>query len=151
MSQSLAKVYLHLVFHVKFTSVVIREEDSPNLYFYIDGIIVNKNAMVLQIGETSDHVHILCTFPRTISMSDLVEDIKKCSSSWIKTINPYYSKFAWQSGYGIFSVSSSMVESVKMYIIDQKEHHRKRTFQEEYEAFLKAYHIGYNPDYVFRD
>lgn len=84
-------------------------------------------------------------------MSDLVEDIKKCSSSWIKTINPYYSQFAWQSGYGIFSVSSSMVESVKMYIVDQKEHHRKRTFQEEYEAFLKAYHIEYNHDYVFRD
>ena len=75
MSQSLAKVYLHLVFHVKYTSVVIREEDSPNLYSYIDGIIVNKNAMVLQIGGTSDHVHILCTLPRTISMSDLVEDI----------------------------------------------------------------------------
>ncbi|MBR5971268.1 MAG: transposase [Paludibacteraceae bacterium] len=151
MAQSLAKVYLHLIFHVKYDSVIIREEDRPKLYSYIDGIIVNKNSTVLQIGGTSDHIHILCTLPRTISMSSLVEDIKKCSSSWIKTINPCYSKFAWQGGYGVFSVSSSIVDNVKMYILGQKEHHRKKTFQEEYEAFLKAYHIEYNPDYVFSD
>lgn len=151
MAQSLAQVYIHLVFHIKYTSVTICEEDLPKLFAYIDGIIVNKNAMVLQIGGTTDHLHILCTLPRTLSMSDFVEDIKKNSSKWIKTISPYYSLFAWQGGYGIFSVSASQVDKVKEYVMNQKEHHRKRTFQEEYEAFLKAYNIEYSPEYVFKD
>ena len=151
MAQSLAQVYIHLVFHTKYSSVTIREEDLPELFAYIDGIIVNKNAMVIQIGGVPNHIHILCTLPRTISMADFVEDIKKCSSKWIKTIAPYYSQFAWQGGYAVFSVSASVVEKVKAYVQNQKEHHRKKTFQEEYEAFLKAYNIEYNPEYVFRD
>ena len=151
MAQSLAQVYIHLVFHTKYSSVTIREEDLPLLFAYIDGIIVNKNAMVIQIGGIPNHIHILCTLPRTISMADFVEDIKKCSSKWIKTIAPYYSQFAWQGGYAVFSVSASVVEKVKAYVQNQKEHHRKKTFQEEYEAFLKAYNIEYNPEYVFKD
>ncbi len=151
MAQSLAQVYIHLVFHTKYSSVTIREEDLPKLFAYIDGIIVNKNAMVIQIGGVPNHIHILCTLPRTISMADFVEDIKKCSSKWIKTIAPYYSQFAWQGGYAVFSVSASAVEKVKTYVQNQKEHHHKKTFQEEYEAFLKAYNIEYNPEYVFKD
>ena len=107
--------------------------------------------MVIQIGGVPNHIHILCTLPRTVSMADFVEDIKKCSSKWIKTLNPYYSQFAWQGGYGIFSVSASTVEKVKRYVMNQKEHHRKKTFREEYEAFLQAYNIVYNPEFVFRD
>ena len=84
-------------------------------------------------------------------MADFVEDIKKCSSKWIKTIAPYYSHFAWQGGYAVFSVSASGVEKVKAYVQNQKEHHRKKTFEEEYVAFLKAYNIEYNPEYVFKD
>ena len=151
MAQSLAQVYIHLVFHTKYSSVTIREEDLSKLFAYIDGIIVNKNAMVIQIGGVPNHIHILCTLPRTISMADFVEDIKKCSSKWIKTIAPYYSQFAWQGGYAVFSVSASGVEKVKVYVQNQKEHHRKKTFQEEYEAFLKAYNIEYNSEYVFKD
>jgi REP element-mobilizing transposase RayT len=151
MAQSLAQVYIHLVFHTKYSSVTIREEDLPALFAYIDGIIVNKNAMVIQIGGVPNHIHILCTLPRTISMADFVEDIKKCSSKWMKTIAPYYSEFAWQGGYAVFSVSASGVEKVKAYVQNQKEHHRKKTFKEEYEAFLKAYNIEYNPEYVFKD
>lgn len=151
MPQSLAQVYIHLVFHTKYNSVTIREEDLPKLFAYIDGIIVNKNAMVIQIGGVPNHLHILCTLPRILSMADFVEDIKKCSSKWIKTIAPYYFQFAWQGGYGVFSVSASAVDKVKKYIMTQKEHHRKKTFQEEYEAFLRAYNIEYNPEYVFKD
>jgi len=151
MAQSLAQVYIHLVFHTKYNSVTIREDDLPELFAYIDGIIVNKNSMVIQIGGVPNHIHILCTLPRTISMADFVEDIKKCSSKWIKTLSPYYSKFAWQGGYAIFSVSASQVQKVKDYVTNQKEHHRKKTFQEEYEAFLQAYNIEYNPEYVFKD
>ena len=151
MAQSLAQVYIHLVFHTKYNSVTIREDELPALFAYIDGIIVNKKSMVIQIGGVPNHIHILCTLPRTVSMADFVEDIKKCSSKWIKTLNPYYSQFAWQGGYGIFSVSASAVEKVKQYVMSQKEHHRKMTFREEYEAFLQAYNIEYNPEYVFRD
>ncbi|MBP5724126.1 MAG: transposase [Bacteroidales bacterium] len=151
MAQSLAQVYSHLVFHTKYNSVTIREEDLPALFAYVDGIIVNKKSMVIQIGGVPNHIHILCTLPRTVSMADFVEDIKKSSSKWIKTLNPYYSQFAWQGGYGIFSVSASAVEKVKRYVMNQKEHHRKKTFREEYEAFLQAYNIVYNPEFVFRD
>ena len=151
MAQSLAQVYSHLVFHTKYNSVTIREEDLPALFAYVDGIIVNKKSMVIQIGGVPNHIHILCTLPRTVSMADFVEDIKKSSSKWIKTLNPYYSQFAWQGGYGIFSVSASAVENVKRYVMNQKEHHRKKTFREEYEAFLQAYNIVYNPEFVFRD
>ncbi|MBQ6726398.1 MAG: transposase [Bacteroidales bacterium] len=151
MAQSLAQVYIHLVFHTKYSSVTIREEDLPKLFAYIDGIVVNQNAMVIQIGGVPNHIHILCTLPRIVSMANFVEEIKKCSSRWIKTLDSYYSKFAWQGGYGIFSVSASQVQKVKDYVTNQKEHHRKKTFQEEYEAFLKAYNIEYNPEYVFKD
>ncbi len=151
MAQSLAQVYIHLVFHTKYSSVTIREEDLPKLFAYIDGIVVNQNAMVIQIGGVPNHIHILCTLPRIVSMANFVEEIKKCSSRWIKTLDYYYSKFAWQGGYGIFSVSASQVQKVKDYVTNQKEHHRKKTFQEEYEAFLKAYNIEYNPEYVFKD
>ena len=151
MAQSLAQVYIHLVFHTKYSSVTIREEDLPKLFAYIDGIVVNQNAMVIQIGGVPNHIHILCTLPRIVSMANFVEEIKKCSSRWIKTLDSYYSKFAWQGGYGIFSVSASQVQKVKDYVTNQKEHHRKKTFQEEYEAFLKAYNIEYDPKYVFKD
>ena len=151
MAQSLAQVYIHLVFHTKYSSVTIREEDLPKLFAYLDGIVVNQNAMVIQIGGVPNHIHILCTLPRIVSMANFVEEIKKCSSRWIKTLDSYYSKFAWQGGYGIFSVSASQVQKVKDYVTNQKEHHRKKTFQEEYEAFLKAYNIEYDPEYVFKD
>ena len=151
MAQSLAQVYIHLVFHTKYSSVTIREDDLPKLFAYLDGIVVNQNAMVIQIGGVPNHIHILCTLPRIVSMANFVEEIKKCSSRWIKTLDSYYSKFAWQGGYGIFSVSASQVQKVKDYVTNQKEHHRKKTFQEEYEAFLKAYNIEYDPEYVFKD
>ena len=117
MAQSLSKIYVHLVFHTKYSSVTILEKDLPKLFAYIDGIIVNNKAMVIQIGGIHNHLHILCTLPRTISTASFVEDIKKCSSKWIKTLDPYYSNFAWQGGYGIFSVSASQITKVKNYII----------------------------------
>ena len=151
MAHSLAQIYIHLIFHVKYSSVTIREEDLPKLFAYINGIIINKKAAVIQIGGIPNHLHILCTLPRTIAMADFVEDIKKCSSKWIKTLNPYYDQFAWQAGYGAFSVSASAVERAKDYVMTQKEHHQKIDFRTEYEQWLKAYNIEYNPDYVFKD
>lgn len=151
MAQSLSQIYIHLVFHIKNEGIAILEDDCPKVYAYIDGILRNKGSFVIQIGGMPDHIHVLCTLPRTISTADLVEDIKKCSSKWLKTINSRYTKFAWQSGYGVFSVSDSQVEKTKQYILNQIEHHKKRTFQDEYIEFLKHYHIEYNEDYLFSD
>ena len=151
MAQSLSQIYIHLVFHTRNDGITLLEEDCPKMFAYLDGIIVNKGAMVIQIGGRPDHIHILCTLPRTISVADFVEDIKKCSSKWIKTQHPRYAKFAWQGGYGVFSVSSSQLQKTKEYVMNQKVHHEKRTFREEYEDFLKLYHIEYHPNYVFKD
>lgn len=151
MPQSLSQIYIHLVFHVRYDGITVKEQDLPRLYAYLDGIIANKHSLVIQIGGTQDHVHILCTLPRTISVSDFVEDIKKCSSKWLKTVSPDYGKFAWQGGYGVFSVSVSQLDNTRKYICSQKEHHQNKSFQEEYEAFLKAYNVKYDPQYVFSD
>ena len=151
MPQSLSKIYIHLVFHVKYNPVTILENDLPQLFAYIDGIILNNKGCVIQIGGIPNHIHILCTLPRTISMASFVEEIKKGSSKWIKTINPYYSAFAWQGGYGVFSVSQSNVEKVRKYILNQKHHHQNQTFEDEYISFLDSYQIEYNKDYIFKD
>ena len=119
------------------------------MFAYMDGIIVNKGSSVIQIGGRPDHIHILCTLPRTISVADLVEDIKKCSTKWVKTVDERYAKFAWQGGYGVFSICASQLEKAKNYVLNQKEHHKKKTFREEYEELLRHYNVEYNPEYVF--
>ena len=151
MSQSLSKIYVHIVFNIKYSSVTILEKDLPKLFSYIDGIIVNSKAAVMQIGGISNHIHLLCTLPRTLSAAKFVEEIKRSSSIYIKTLDRHYAKFAWQGGYAIFSVSESQLDKVKNYIINQKEHHRKKTFEEEYIDFLKAYNIEYDKNYVLKD
>ncbi len=151
MAHSLSQIYLHIVFHTQYDGVLLQEEDCLKMYAYIDGILRNKGSLIIQIGGRPDHIHILCTLPRTITVAELVEDIKKCSSKWVKTIGSRYSRFAWQGGYGAFSVSASQLEKTKQYIVNQQEHHRTRTFREEYEAFLKLYNVEYDERYVFEE
>ena len=102
-------------------------------------------------GMPESPQHILCTHPRTVTTAKLVEEIKRCSSRWLKTLSPYYINFAWQGGYAIFSVSASKVNSVDKYIMNQNEHHKKKSFEEEYIEFLNAYNIKYDKDYVLKD
>ena len=151
MSQSLSQIYVHLIFHKKYNSVAILEKDLPKLFAYIDGIIINNKSFVVQIGGVSNHIHILCTHPRTVTTAKLVEEIKRCSSKWLKTLNHYYLNFAWQGGYAIFSVSASQVHKVEKYIMNQKEHHKKQSFEEEYIEFLKEYNIEYDENYLLKD
>ena len=151
MAQSLSQIYLQIIFHTQYGGVIIQEDDGPKLYAYIDGILKNRGSLIVQIGGRPDHIHVLCTLPRTITVAELVEDIKKCSSRWVKTIDSRYSRFAWQGGYGVFSVSASPLEKTKQHIVNQQEHHRVRTFREEYEAFLKLYNVEYDAKYVFEE
>ena len=149
MAQSLSQIYIHLVFHTK--KQLIRREHLKQLWAYIAGIVIKKKCIVDVVGGEPDHVHILCTLPRTQSTSDFVEDIKRESSRWIKTIAPFYNAFAWQRGYAVYSVSHSKIGVVNNYISNQEEHHKKITFRDEYEQWLKEYNVEYNTEYLWTD
>ena len=151
MASSLVKIDVHLVFHVKSTSVVIRDMDIVPIHKYMGGVLKSIDAIPICIGGINNHVHILCSLPSTITMADLVRAVKANTSRWIKTLDPYYRYFEWQKGYGAFSVSPSLLSRTIRYINTQAEHHRKTLPKDEFIAFLNAYHIEYNPDYVLSD
>lgn len=150
MSQSLAKIYLHIIFHAR-KDCYIHEQDLSNLQGYLSGILKQKESTAIKIGGTENHIHMLCTLPRTLSVSDFVRDIKASSSHWLSMQGGCYRNFKWQNGYGAFSVSQSQVEKTKEYIGNQKEHHRRRTWKEEYTAFLQLYGIAFDERYVFEE
>ena len=152
MPQSLSKVYLHLVFHIKTISPQIRETDLERVHAYI-GQLVNKTGCVnIWVGGIEDHVHALCLLSRNETISHLVEEIKRNSSRWIKTIDErYYKNFAWQSGYGCFSVSQSVVDKTLAYIKNQSQHHKNQSFEAEYKSFLTLYEVDYDEEFLFRD
>ena len=151
MSQSLSKLYVHIIFHIKYTSVPIRKSTANELYAYIGTLIKNQNSIPILINGVEDHIHILCVMSKNIALSNLVEKIKSNSSRWIKTKDIYYKNFAWQGGYAGFSVSASVHDKTKEYIRNQEEHHKKKTFQEEYIMFLKEYGIEYDEKYLWTD
>ena len=151
MAQSLSKIYLHVIFHVKYTSPTIKEEHWERVHNYIGGLVDTTVCHVLCVGGVENHVHVLLMFSRTETVAYVVEEMKRNSSRWIKTISPQYEDFAWQGGYGVFSVSQSQIHKVVRYIEKQKEHHRKHSFQEEYLEFLRLHDIEYDEKYVFSD
>ena len=151
MPQSLSKIYLHIVFHIKTTSPKIHESDLGRVQSYIGGLIKAEGCRPIVVGGIDDHVHVLCLLSTSETISKLVEEMKRNSSRWIKSIDAWYRDFEWQGGYGVFSVSQSVVDKTKLYIENQQEHHRHTTFEEEYLSFLKLYGIEYDERYVFSD
>jgi len=143
MSQSLSKLYVHLIFHIKNSFVLIRKQDKKDLYAYMGSIIKDTGSMPILINGMGDHVHI--------ALAKLIEEIKRHSSRWIKTIDQHYKDFAWQGGYAGFSVSQSLHDKTKLYIENQEEHHKKLTFRQELEDFLIEYGIDYNEQYLWTD
>ena len=148
MSQSFSKIYCHIVFHTKNNMKFIREDIEDELYAYLGGVLRNCKSISFQIGGTSDHIHILCTLPRTMAPADLAEELKKSTSKWIKTKGSHYRDFYWQEGYGAFSVGWSQVETIKWYIRNQKQHHSKVSFIEEYKRLLNENGIEYVEKYL---
>jgi REP element-mobilizing transposase RayT len=148
MPQSLSRVLVHLVFSTKHREPLISQEVRPRLHAYIVGILDNLKSPSLQTGGVEDHIHILCALGRTISQADLVEEVKKSSSKWMKAEGGVPS-FSWQAGYGAFSIGESQVDTVIRYIRNQEEHHRKVTYQEEYRRFLERYKVAYDERYVW--
>ena len=151
MSQSLSKLYVHIIFHIKSPSTKIRKEEKSELYSYIGSIIKDNESIPIMINGVEDHVHILCVMSKNIALAKIVEEIKRHSSRWIKTKGSHYKKFAWQGGYGGFSVSQSLHDKTKQYIQNQEKHHQKISFMEEYLLFLKKYGMDYNEKYLWDD
>jgi REP element-mobilizing transposase RayT len=117
------------------------------LHAYLGGTCNNLGCSVLRVGGVADHVHILCRFGRTLSVADLVKELKRESSQWLK---PKVSRdFYWQSGYGVFSISPAHVEPLRDYIANQEEHHREKTFQEEFRDLLRRYGLEWDERYVW--
>jgi REP element-mobilizing transposase RayT len=151
MPQSLSKLYLHLTFHVKTSGKQIDKDIATELYAYIGSIINDLDSHPIIINGTSDHIHILCAMSKNISTADFIEDIKRHSIRWIKTKGLKYRTFAWQGGYGAFSVSPSLLDKTKTYIENQEKHHKTMTFHDEYVAFLKEYGIMFDERYFLTD
>jgi len=149
MPQSLANLYVHLIFSTKDRVPFLTKEVRPDLHAYMATVLANLNSPAVLINSVEDHVHILFNMSRTVTLAQVVEDVKKSSSKWIKTQSPKLTTFAWQAGYGGFSVSESNVPKVENYIRGQEEHHRVKTFQEEYRVFLEKHKIEYDEQYVW--
>ena len=149
MPQSLTKNYIHIIFSTKERHPFIDKFIADELYGYLAGICKKQESYPVEIGGTIDHVHILCLLSRKIPLMKLIEELKSHSSQWIKNKGTKYQNFYWQNGYGCFSINPTEVEIVREYILNQEEHHKKRTFQEEYRAFLKKYDVEYDERYVW--
>ena len=149
MPQSLSRVYVHITFSTKNRVSMIDQDIRKRLFDYMGGICKGLECNPVQIGGVADHVHILCLLSRKIAQMDLLEEVKKRSSKWIKTISDKYSNFYWQDGYGIFSVNPKETDKVVEYIKNQDEHHKHISFQDEFRAFLRKYGIEWDERYVW--
>src|SRR5688572_1796528 len=149
MGQSLVKNYIHIVFSTKYRQPLIDDFIEPDLHSYLGGICKKMECHPIQIGGFHDHIHILCWLSKKIALMKLLEEVKSHSSKWIKTIDDSYRNFYWQDGYGAFSVYPAEVDVVIRYIKNQKKHHMKTSFQDEYRKILKDLDIDYDERYVW--
>jgi REP element-mobilizing transposase RayT len=149
MPQSLSKVIIHIIFSTKDREPWLDRDVRPRMHAYVATICREMKAEAFLVGGVGDHLHIVTALPRTVSQAALVETVKKTSSKWLKELDSKYRGFYWQRGYGAFSVSPSQVDAVLQYVTDQEEHHRTRSFQEEYRDFLTKYGIEFDERYVW--
>ena len=149
MPQSLSLVILHLVFSTKDRIALIGPSVRPSLHAYLAEVARNMGCECYRVGGTADHVHLAVRLSRTITIAQAIEGLKTPSSKWMKEQAPEFCGFAWQCGYGAFSVGPGDLDALLHYIDNQEEHHRTRTFQDEFRAFLAKYKIEYNERYVW--
>ena len=151
MANTYSQIYFHVVFAVKGRYNLVSKTWKEELYKYITGIVTNKNQKLMIINGMPDHVHILLSTKPNCNLSDLVRDIKTNSSKWINEKGFVRGKFEWQKGFGAFTLGQSQLPIILNYIKNQEEHHRKKTFKEEYIKFLNAYEIEYKNEYLFTE
>jgi len=151
MANTYTQLYIQFVFAVKNRQSLIRPEWEEELYKYMTGIIQNKSHKMIAINGMPDHLHLFIGFEPVDHMSELIKVVKGESSQWIREKGLVKGKFNWQSGYGAFSYSRSHIDRVYHYIKNQKEHHRKKTFREEYIALLEKFDVDYDERYIFKE
>jgi REP element-mobilizing transposase RayT len=149
MPQSLAKNLVHLIFSTKNRAPVLNDIVREALHAYVAGILNDLASPALLINSVSDHLHVLFNLNKNTALTHVVMEVKRGFSKWLKTPGANFTEFHWQNGYGAFSVGESAVETVKHYIANQQDHHRRVTFQEEFRAFLNRYKIEFDERYVW--
>ena len=149
MGQSLSKIYVHLIFSTKSRERTLPDAIRPDLHAYLGGTLKGLGCLPVEINTEPDHLHALFLLSRTEALSDVVGQLKKSSNDWLRSRGPEFAGFFWQAGFGAFSVSQSQVAEVRAYICNQREHHRVKTFQEEFRAFLRAYEVEFDERYVW--
>jgi len=149
MPQSLSYLLTHIVFSTKDRAPVLDATVRPALHAYLATVARNVECECFRVGGVTDHVHLAVRLSRTITMAQLIEELKTSSSKWLKTQSPALATFAWQRGYGAFSVGPSDLNALLHYIDTQERHHKTRTFQDEYRAFLSKYGMEYDERYVW--
>jgi len=149
MANTFTQLTIHIIIAVKRRENLLIKSVRPQIFRYITGIISKKNHKLLAINGVADHVHILVGLSPAMALSDLVRDIKNNSTNFINKQRLVPGKFQWQLGYGAFSYSRSQRSRIISYIENQEQHHRKRTFREEYVAILKKFQVDYDEKYIF--
>jgi putative transposase len=149
MANTYFQIYMHTIFAVKGRSSLISPKWKEDLYKYISGILSHRSQKLLAINGMPDHIHLLIGIKPNCNLSDLVRDVKAGSSKHINESRWTAGRFEWQEGFGAFSLGHSQLDTIFTYIRNQEEHHRKKTFKEEYTEFLEAYKIEYQPQFLF--
>jgi len=149
MGRTYTSLTYHLVFSTKYRRKIIRPDFKESLYQYIGGIIREKKGVLLEIGGIEDHVHLMAGIPSTMAVSDMLRFIKSNSSGWVNETKKTTETFAWQPGFGAFTVSHSQKPALQTYIRNQRQHHQKRSFEDEFLAILANHDIEYDPKFVF--
>jgi len=151
MANTFTQIYLHIVFAVQNRVSLIQSEWKDELYKYITGIVKNNKHKLIAINGTPNHIHIAVGYKPHQLIPGLLQDIKGNSSKWINEKKLVYGKFSWQAGYGAFSFSHSQIDAVAKYIINQEQHHKGKTFREEYIQLLEKYNVQFNEKYILKD
>ncbi len=149
MAGTFSQVYIQYVFAVKGRENLLQKPWREEVFKYIAGIVKEKNQKPIIINGVADHVHALVGLKPSMNMSDLIRDIKNNSSNFINEKKFLRGKFSWQEGYGVFSYAHSQIDAVYQYILNQEEHHKKKTFKDEYNEFLKKFEVDFDAKYLF--
>lgn len=150
MPQSYVNLIYHVVFSTKDREPLITDAHQTRLYEYLGGIVRAQGGVALAINGMADHVHLLARLRQDKALADVIRDLKASASGWMHKVFPEAQAFAWQNGYGAFTVSASQVETVRRYIANQQAHHQKQSFQDEFTGMLKLNEIEFKPEFLWK-
>ncbi|WP_428306977.1 IS200/IS605 family transposase [Lacipirellula sp.] len=150
MAQSLSRILIHTIFSTKDRRGALTDRElRAELHAYLGGILANLDCQPLIVGGVADHVHLLSTLARTQTVANVVKETKRAATLWLQRADPVFANFAWQNGYGAFSIGASQVAAVRKYIARQEEHHRQVSFQDEFRTLLTRYDVEFDERYVW--